>query len=158
MASVMTIVDYLDSNFAKWKPWGHVTSLKVTNIFLLIIASRRKELQHRPWVSLCLAHQNALNDIHVDIEVRLRSRELRSTVTLDPMRSSYTYLLRCVLTRGWYWWYCYFCSSSVSFALSSSVAIFFFTPVTPFLPYLKLTLVKLVDLVRPYPMPFTACL
>ena len=29
--------------------------------------------------------------IHVDLEVTLRSRDLRSTVDLDLMRSSYTY-------------------------------------------------------------------
>ena len=33
-----------------------------------------------------------------------------------------------------------------------------FTPETSILPELKITCVKIVDLVRPYPMPFTACL
>ena len=42
-------------------------------------------------VSLCSAHQDALNYVHVDLEVTLRSRELRSTFDLDLMRYSYTY-------------------------------------------------------------------
>ena len=41
-------------------------------------------------VSLCLAHQDASNDMHVDLQVTLRSRDLRSTVDLDLMWSSYT--------------------------------------------------------------------
>ena len=41
-------------------------------------------------VSLCSAHQYASNDIHVDLEVTLRARNLRSTVDLDLMRASYT--------------------------------------------------------------------
>ena len=42
-------------------------------------------------VSLCSAHQDASNDIHFDLEVTLRSRDLRSPVDLDLMRSYYTY-------------------------------------------------------------------
>ena len=42
-------------------------------------------------VSLCSAHQDASNDIHFDLEVTLRSRDLRSPLDLDLMRSYYTY-------------------------------------------------------------------
>ena len=42
-------------------------------------------------VSLCSAHQDASNDIHVDLEVTLRSRDLRSPLDLDLMTSRYTY-------------------------------------------------------------------
>ena len=42
-------------------------------------------------VSLCSALQDASNDMHVDIEVTLKSHDLRATVVLDLMRSSYTY-------------------------------------------------------------------
>ena len=42
-------------------------------------------------VSLCSAHQAASNDIHFDLEVTLRSRDLRSPLDLDLMRSYYTY-------------------------------------------------------------------
>ena len=42
-------------------------------------------------VSLCSAHQDASNDIHFDLEVNLRSRDLRSPLDLDLMRSLYTY-------------------------------------------------------------------
>ena len=42
-------------------------------------------------VSLCSALQDASNDMHVDIEVTLKSRDPRATVVLDLMRSSYTY-------------------------------------------------------------------
>ena len=61
--------------------------------------------------SLCSAHQAALNDIHFDLEVTLRSRDLRSPLDLDLMRSYY--IFRCVSTRGSRW--CsQFCSSSFS--------------------------------------------
>ena len=40
-------------------------------------------------VSLCSAHQDASNDIHFELEVTLRSRDLRSPLQLDLMRSSY---------------------------------------------------------------------
>ena len=42
-------------------------------------------------VSLCSAHQAASNDIHFDLEVTLRSHDLRSPLDLDLMRSYYTY-------------------------------------------------------------------
>ena len=41
-------------------------------------------------VSLCSAHQAASNDIHFDLEVTLRSRDLRSPLDLDLLRSLYT--------------------------------------------------------------------
>ena len=42
-------------------------------------------------VSLCSAHKDASDDMHLDLEVMLRSRDLRSTVDLDLIRLSYTY-------------------------------------------------------------------
>ena len=66
---------------------------------VLPIALHRKERI----VSLCSAHQDASNDIDVDLEVTLRSCDLSYTY-------SYAYELS---TRGSQW-YCYFCSSSVS--------------------------------------------
>ena len=42
-------------------------------------------------ISLCSVHQAASNDIHFDLEVTLRSRDLRSPLDLDFMRSYYTY-------------------------------------------------------------------
>ena len=44
-------------------------------------------------VSLCSAHQDTLNDIYFDLEVMLRSRDLRSPLDLDLMRSWYTFSL-----------------------------------------------------------------
>ena len=44
-----------------------------------------------PMVSLCSPHQDASNDMHIDLEVTLRSRGLRSTFELDLVRSSYTF-------------------------------------------------------------------
>ena len=44
-------------------------------------------------VSLCSAHQAASNDIHFDLEVTLRSRDLRSPLDLDLMRSYYIYFV-----------------------------------------------------------------
>ena len=38
-------------------------------------------------ISLCSAYQNASNDIHFDLEVTLRSRDLRSTCDLHFMSS-----------------------------------------------------------------------
>ena len=42
-------------------------------------------------VSLCSAHQDASNETRIDLEVTLRSRDLRSTIDLDLIRSSYTH-------------------------------------------------------------------
>ena len=42
-------------------------------------------------VLLRSVHQGATNDMHFDLEVTLRSRDLMSTVDLDPRRSPYTY-------------------------------------------------------------------
>ena len=42
-------------------------------------------------VSLCSAHPDASNDVHFDLDVTLRSRDLRSRLDLDFMRSCYTY-------------------------------------------------------------------
>ena len=42
-------------------------------------------------VALHSGHQDASNYVHFDLEVTLRSRDLRSTGELDLMRSSYTY-------------------------------------------------------------------
>ena len=38
-------------------------------------------------LDLCSAHQNASTDIHFDLEVTLRSRDMRSHTDLDLMRS-----------------------------------------------------------------------
>ena len=40
-------------------------------------------------LSLCSAHQDASNDINIDLEVTLRSRDLRTPLDLNHMRSSY---------------------------------------------------------------------
>ena len=40
---------------------------------------------------MCSAYQEASNDIHFDLEVTLRSSDLRSTGDLDLIRSPYTY-------------------------------------------------------------------
>ena len=58
--------------------------------FFLQIASDRRVTTTRK-VSLCSAHEDIPNDIHVDLEVTLRSRDLRSAFDLDLIRSSYTY-------------------------------------------------------------------
>ena len=42
-------------------------------------------------VLLCSAHQDASNDIHFDLEVTLRPRDLRSPLDFDLMWSWYTY-------------------------------------------------------------------
>ena len=42
-------------------------------------------------VSLCSAHQYESNDTHFDLQVTLRSRDLRSTGDLDLMRSPHAY-------------------------------------------------------------------
>ena len=52
-------------------------------------AQKRAKAAHM--ISLCSANQGAPNDTHVDLEVTLRSRDLRSTVDLDLMKSSYAY-------------------------------------------------------------------
>ena len=41
---------------------------------------------------IVFSYQNASNGIHVNLELTLRSRDLRSTVDLDLMRSSYVYV------------------------------------------------------------------
>ena len=41
--------------------------------------------------SLFSVHQDASNALHVDLEVTLRSHDLRTTVDVDLIRSSYTY-------------------------------------------------------------------
>ena len=38
-------------------------------------------------VSLCPAHQDASNGIHIDLEFTLRTRDLRSTIDFDLVRS-----------------------------------------------------------------------
>ena len=42
-------------------------------------------------VLFCSDHQDVSNNIHFDLEVTLRSCDLRSTCDLDLIRSSYTY-------------------------------------------------------------------
>ena len=56
------------------------------------IASHLNELGTAPcMVSLCWGHQDASYDIHLDLEVMLRSHDVRSSDDLDRMRSLYTY-------------------------------------------------------------------
>ena len=86
----MTIPDSLDAILAMRQPWGHVTSSRVTKMFLPIV-SHRKKTTAPCMVSLYSAHQDASNDIHFDLEVTLRSRDMRSPLDLDLMRSWYTY-------------------------------------------------------------------
>ena len=58
----------------------------------LPIASHRKELQQRAW-SHCVQRikPHRMICIHFDLEVTLRSRDLRSPLDLDFLRSYYTY-------------------------------------------------------------------
>ena len=78
MTSVMTIPDSLDAILAMCQPWGHVTSSRVT-IFANSFAKKRATAPCL--VSLCSAHQDTSNDIHLDLAVTLRSRDLL-TLTL----------------------------------------------------------------------------
>ena len=62
------------------------------NVFFLLIASHRKELQHHAWshyVQFIKTHR--MIGIHFDLEVTLRLRDLWSTDNLDLMRSRYEY-------------------------------------------------------------------
>ena len=42
-------------------------------------------------VSLCSVHQDASNDINVELEVTSWPRDLRSTIDVELVRSSYKY-------------------------------------------------------------------
>ena len=65
-----------------------MTSSKVTKkCFDNRFAKKRATASHM--VSLRSVYQYASSDTHVDLEVTLRSRDLRSTVELYLMRSSY---------------------------------------------------------------------
>ena len=158
----MTILDYLDANLAMWQPWGHVTSSKVTPCFIAnSFALKRATALFM--VSLCSNHQDASNDIHFDLKVTLRSRDLRSPLDLDFIRSWYTYFDAHQREN---------LDGAVSSALAQLgqklLAKYSRSPVPPFwlfwplwrhfLPDLKMTWVKNVELVRPYLMPFTAWL
>ena len=64
-------------------------------------------------ISFCSAHQDTSPDIHVDLDVTLGSRDLRSNVDIDLMMSKYTYFdvyQREDLDGTYY----YFCSSTIS--------------------------------------------
>ena len=158
----MTIPDSLDAILAMCQPWGHVTSSRVTKMFLPITSHRRATAPCM--VSLCSAHQDASNDIHFDLEVTLRSRDLRSPLDLDLLRSWYTCFD--AYEREDF-------DGALSFALtqfgqkllakklpcSQEPPFWRFWPLwSHFWPDLKMTSVKIVELVRPYAMPFTACL
>ena len=156
--------------------FGHVTAVRPCDIItghekvFLPIASHRKELQRRAWshyAQLIKMHRMIYN-IHVDLEVTLRFRDLRSTFDLDLMRSTdaYSDSFQREDLDGARW-----CDGVFALArlvqklwakkvpLSSSATIFTFLPLwRHFWPDLKMTLVKIVDLVRPYPIPLTACL
>ena len=59
--------------------FGYVTAVRSSDVI--------KSHNNVRMVSLCSAsHQDASNDIHVDLEVTLRSRDLRSIVDLNLMR------------------------------------------------------------------------
>ena len=71
-------------------------------------------------------------------------------------------VFRCISTRGSRWCY-YFWSSLFSLKVICKkypqVLLFWLFPLWCYcLPDLKITCVKLIDLVRPYPIPFIACL
>ena len=112
-------------------------------------------------VSLCSAHQDASNSIHVDLKVTWP--EVNHWPRPDAVIMC---IFRCVSIRGSRWC-CYFCSSTVSSKVigkkklpgPASVTFLTFLPLwRHFLPDLKMASVKIVDHVRLYPMPFTACL
>ena len=88
--SLTSWTNYLDAILAMWQPWDHVTSSKVTKM-LFANNAELKRVTALCMVSLCSAHQNASNEIHFDLEVTLRSRNLRSTGGFELMRPSYTY-------------------------------------------------------------------
>ena len=84
----MTILDNLDAHFAILQLWGEGDVIKGhKNVIANSFAYKRATAARM--VSLCSA-QDALIDIHVDLKVTLKSRDLRSTVDLNFMRSSYT--------------------------------------------------------------------
>ena len=93
MTSFMTIPDYLDTHFVMWQLWAEVIwRHQRSPKRFLIIASHRKEVQKRAWshrVQIIKTH--LMIGIHVDFEVALSSHNLKSTVDLDLMKSSYTY-------------------------------------------------------------------
>ena len=135
--------------------WRHQRSPKM----FLPIASHRKELQHREWphcVQLIKTHR-------MICILTLRSRNLRSPLDLDLMRSWYTYFdayqrkdLDCAVSFAQTQFKSYWkktCSQ-----ISSAAILTFLTPVTSFFTLPKMTSMKIVELVRPYPMPFTVCL
>ena len=106
-------------------------------------------------VSLCSAHQAASNDIHVDLEVTLRSCDMRSPADLDLVRSytdfdahqsenlDGTVMFPLALVQK-------LLSKNPS---SSSATVLTFCPCA-FLPDLKMTFVKMVNIVLLYRMPF----
>ena len=99
------ILDYLYANFAGYSRdvmWCHESSPKC---FSNNFAYKRATVPRM--ISLCSAHQDASNDIHADLEVMLRSRDLRSTFEI-------IICVRQSVSKRGSRQYCYFCSSSLS--------------------------------------------
>ena len=105
----------------------------------------------------CSAHQDAWKNILLDLEVTLRSHDLRPTVDLDLMRLSYPYVdvyqwedLDGIVTFALAWsvkkhW------QKIHIVLSAATSTFLL--LWRCLPNLKTTLVKIVYFVRVYPVP-----
>ena len=155
MTPVMTILDYLDANFAMWQPWGHDIIKGHQNVFLISL------------------HRKKYSSAY-DLIVFSSSRRIEwytfwpwghmtwgQLVTLT-LWGHHIYILWCVSTRGSRW-YCYFFSSFIrskvigkNTSLSSNVAtLTFFTPETSFLTWPKN---DLSENCSPYLTPFTTCL
>ena len=146
------------SREAIWQ-WHHQRSPKC----LLPIASHRKERQHREW-----SHCVQLIKTHWIIYI----------LTLNSRKGHVNWGQLMTLI---FWGYDIHIPMHINDRISMVLLVFplawlaqkllvknslvlkchhfdFFTPVTSFLPDLKMTSVKIVKLVRPYPMPFTASL
>ena len=90
MTSVMTILAYLDANFVMCQPWGHVTSTKVTK--KLFANNLRIEKSYSTVHGLIVFSSSRRIEWYTfwPWDHVLRSRDLRSPLDLDLMRSSYT--------------------------------------------------------------------
>ena len=111
MTSIMTILDYLDANFAMWPPWGHVTSSKVTKFFFLPITSHKKRRAAR-MVLLCSAHHSRRSErftFGLWGHIKLTWPVVNSWSWPYEI-AIYENIFRCVSMRA-FRWYCYFCSS-----------------------------------------------
>ena len=157
MTSYTINLHYLEVCFAVGQLWGHVTSSKVTKGFWPITPYRNK-IQTRGW-SHCVQLVKTHRMIYM---MTSRSRDLRSTFDLDLSRSTYI-----SFDADWREDH----DDALSLFLSWLIRKLFeknspylappfwlFRPLWRHLwPDLKMTFVKIVDLDRAYPMPFTAC-